>query len=570
MSCAVEMELAGTLHNGDHARTILHGVNILDWINAPKKFSKGMNIGAHIRSVQRFIEQIGAQNHYALAILTNSLDEDCQLELFSHPDYDESEDDIDMTTNLLERIFMEQTTEISNLVILLGERQDSNESVTNFLSRLRVKAYKLMGVPSDKAQKEQKEQYILSAFINGLRDRRIAKAVEMIKPTNTESALFVAKKEENKQGRKEAASLNIIKEEDDSSTQKFMAEMSLQIKLLSEQVQYLTSLIKKREQTPQKTYAQAARGSMPQIRPTANPVSRVPERVKPFPSGNRRPPIENRDFMQCWNCNKNGHSWRNCWKRILCKRCSSTGHVSQFCRNEAIRYFEMEDDTDDKAAEENEKLSIITEETEMANNDCFTILETEEEKPKIPRRRTCQKKEKRRKFHDHDVRYHENINEWVDYVNGRKHQKPMHYNPTVISESRSETAANKPLVRGKCEGRSVPILVDSGAALNVVDESFVKEFCGHLKLRPESLTIRCANGGKVASLGKMTMKIKIGNVEERMKFSVIPNLFPKMIIGLRQMKHSNIVIDAKADSIWIRNEKVPFVSKTRSIASENH
>ena len=102
-----------------------------------------------------------------------------------------------------------------------------------------------------------------------------------------------------------------------------------------------------------------------------------------------------------------------------------------------------------------------------------------------------------------------------------------------------------------------------------MDESFVKEFGSNLKVRPESVTIRCANNGKVASLGKVFMKVKIGNQEEHMKFSVIPNLFPKVIIGLRQMKHSDIVIDAKIDSIWIKEERVPLMSKTKSMETEN-
>ena len=84
----------GTLHNGDHARTNAgqnSSINILDWINAPKKFSKGMNFPNHLRSVKRFIEQAGVPKNYHIAILTNSLDEDAQLELFSHPDFHESE-----------------------------------------------------------------------------------------------------------------------------------------------------------------------------------------------------------------------------------------------------------------------------------------------------------------------------------------------------------------------------------------------------------------------------------------------------------------------------------------------
>ena len=66
-------------------------------------FFKGISIEVHIRSVQRFIEQIDATRNYVTA---NSFDEDCQLELFSHPEFEESEDNIEVITNLFEKIFL--------------------------------------------------------------------------------------------------------------------------------------------------------------------------------------------------------------------------------------------------------------------------------------------------------------------------------------------------------------------------------------------------------------------------------------------------------------------------------
>jgi hypothetical protein len=577
-SCVLEIPTDES-YIGDHARTKTSfngSINLLDWINAPKKFCKGMNIDTHIRNVKRFIQQINAPRNYAIAILTNSLDEESQLELFARPEFEDTEENIEVIEHLLRTIFVEPKTEISNLVALFGQKQEANETVTNFLTRLRVKAYQLMGV----GDKDQKEKCILSAFINGLRDRRIAKAVELIEPSDSESALFVAKKEESKQGKNsDDCCFNFSREDqaDQSSTQTLIKEMGQQIKLLSQQVLYLTNLIKKRSPERQlnevsngeRTYAEVTK-VRPQMRPQPRVFQPKVFQPRPVPASNRVNPVEKRSYMQCWNCNQNGHSWRNCWKRIVCKSCLSTGHISRFCRNgEAVRYLEMEENNDEVKSLD-EKLSVITEETDE-NNDCLTIQETE---PRTLNQETWkgQRKEKKRtkRTRIQDSEYHKNITEWVDFVNGKQSKKPKHYQPTVISESRSETAANKPLVRGKCESRNVPILIDSGAALNVIDESFVKEFGNNVKIRPESVTIRCANNGKVASLGKVWVKTKIGSHEEYMKFSVIPNLFPKVILGLRQMKHSDIVIDAKFDSVWIKGDKVPFMSKTRPMRTENH
>ncbi len=537
------MALLDSPHNGDHARTF----NLLDWITAPGKFSKGKNIETHIRNVTRFIEQTKIPSSYAVAILTNSLDEETQIQLFSHPEFHEG-DDLEAIKSLLRKIYQESQTEISDLVTLLSERQDPTETVDNFLLRLRVRAYKIMSTED----RRKKEDLILCAFINGLRDKRIAKAVEVIKPDNTETAVIVARREEAKQCKNPERSCFMITE--DTNTQKTLQEMSLQIKILSEQVTHLTNLIKRRPQMQQKTpertqrtYAQVTRN----IPPTFGR-----EQV--------------RNEMMCWNCNGTGHSWRNCWKKVVCKRCYSTDHVTKFCKGgEAVRYFETTETNDEEIdpwdGEENH--TVVSEETE-ASTDCLTIRESgQKSSNNLENNAKFRKRQELRAQKDD----HQNINEWVNFVNGKQEHRPKHVNraTTIISNSRSETAANKPLVRGTCEDVPTPILIDSGAALNVIDEQFVKQVGRCLKVEPESLTIRCANNGKVTSLGKVTMRVKIGGHEESMTFSIMPNLFPKVIIGLRQMKVSHIVIDPKADSIWIKQERIPFVSRTRMIKPGN-
>ena len=43
------------------------------------------------------------------------------------------------------------------------------------------------------------------------------------------------------------------------------------------------------------------------------------------------------------------------------------------------------------------------------------------------------------------------VDQWVEYIGGKRHKKPIkHYADTLISASRSEKCANKPLVYGTC------------------------------------------------------------------------------------------------------------------------
>ena len=149
--------MTSVLQTGDHAtdyddssaedaaqtspKGINFGLNLMDWIRSPKKYSKGMNIHEHIKCVEKFLSNIQAPTNYSSLIMINSLDENCQIELFAHPDYDDSKEDLTDIKNILKKIYAEKTTEISNLVVLLNEKQEPNESAANFLTRLRVKAY---------------------------------------------------------------------------------------------------------------------------------------------------------------------------------------------------------------------------------------------------------------------------------------------------------------------------------------------------------------------------------------------------------------------------------------------
>ena len=92
-----------TVQTGDHAqgdteneyKMPYFGFNLMDWIRSPKKYSKGLNIHEHIKCVEKFILSIKAPSSYSPAILTNSLDEDCLMELFAHPEYNEDQEDIE-------------------------------------------------------------------------------------------------------------------------------------------------------------------------------------------------------------------------------------------------------------------------------------------------------------------------------------------------------------------------------------------------------------------------------------------------------------------------------------------
>ena len=54
-----------------------------------------------------------------------------------------------------------------------------------------------------------------------------------------------------------------------------------------------------------------------------------------------------------------------------------------------------------------------------------------------------------------------------------------------------------------------------------------------------------------------------------MDFKIVENVFPKIIIGIKSMKSNKIQIVPQEDCIYVQNERVNFVSKTRVSETEN-
>lgn len=60
----------------------------------------------------------------------------------------------------------------------------------------------------------------------------------------------------------------------------------------------------------------------------------------------------------------------------------------------------------------------------------------------------------------------------------------------------------------------------------------------------------------------------IGGAWTRQIFTVVKGMFPKTIVGIREMKRCGIKVDPKNDCIWFCERPIPFVSKV-SLPTEN-
>ena len=299
---------------------------------------------------------------------------------------------------------------------------------------------------------------------------------------------------------------------------------------------------------------------------------------------------------RCWN-RDGAHLLRSCAQKLLCKACSRVGHVSRFCDSSNIRYIHEEPLEIVGAKEDLEETSLasweMTDDHESVPDDSASpaIMTVQVGEDRIPRFGNVERQSKPRKVKSRRRRAEDVENEGciLCHIEGETNQMSScgdvnlsvpkqslkttrgRYTPTVISNSRAEGAANKPLVMGKCGNFLTPILIDSGAALNVIDEAFVASLPVDSIVRRDfrETRIRCANDEIVRSKGRVTLMVEIGSKSEEMVFSIMPSLFPKVIIGLRQMKHSRMVIDPPEDSLWVESERVKFISKTEDLDKVN-
>ena len=96
-------------------------------------------------------------------------------------------------------------------------------------------------------------------------------------------------------------------------------------------------------------------------------------------------------------------------------------------------------------------------------------------------------------------------------------------------------------------------LLDTGARMNVIDSSIIKEI-GGIDIKPHNEGIWCANGSPLETFGNVKLKIQIGNKEENVIFVVVKKVSPPIIGGIDLLRQFNIKLMKINDSITENTE----------------
>ena len=533
-----------------------------------KKFRPGKNIRLHVAALETKLAELEVKEDEQYSYLLESLEEDAKVELFSQLDYKDNKKSYAWLKEKLISLFKEKESEVTNLVELLNVKQRHDQSIREFVSQIRIQAWKIIG----DANPELRESYSVLAFINGLRNGNCSTALRELAPKTLESAYQMVKHEAKRRDTKDCDnSIRIIANQNVHS-ENIIQKMMDEIRDLKILVTKLTSTV---NNLTKPSYASAvARNDHYMNKPAFN--NNNFSRQNSFSAQRKVPETFPENSFTCYNCGDKRHIARNCQQKLICRYCKEEGHLLPQCgkrppRKQPPRFRKVEDEI----LSEPSTNEILCEGASYKEDDLdetmpnVAVMDSDWTVVSNRNRSRC----RRGKYTKYSAL--NEIDEWLNFVNGDG-EKPMHSDKpsdfskqkatTVISRSNVELARNKPVVSCIVEGRSKNVFFDTGSENNVIDFEYVKSI-GCKMIERQSGHMKCANGTPLKIMGYAVVNVSVGTYNFKCKCTVVEKIFPNLIIGLKTQKRQFIDISASRDCIIIRGEEVQFVSKVA--VSEN-
>ena len=116
-----------------------------DHVHLPITYKKGRNIIEHVGKVEKFCKEMDFDDKNKFSTLLNSVEEDCQYEIFSLYDYTANLDNFGWLKIKMTDLFGNFRSTAESLRQLSEVIQQPHQSIRDYVADVRIKAYKLLG-----------------------------------------------------------------------------------------------------------------------------------------------------------------------------------------------------------------------------------------------------------------------------------------------------------------------------------------------------------------------------------------------------------------------------------------
>lgn len=484
-------------------------------------FNKGKDLDEHLRKVEKRIKDLEIPEEGKANFLLKTFHENVLLEMNSINTNYENES-YEWIIRKLSELYKEKSSKMRIYNELLNIKQKEGQSIKDFISEIRIKCSKF--IPDMETQ--EREKIMVMTLIEGLSNRKQATILKQLEPNSVEEIYQLIKKERT---------------ENASEKEEWVMQVSSQ----TDEIRYLKEKLNQALERLNVLEKKVSYSSMP--RKSENLRRSKEDTYRRFSNDNFR-----KSTVKCYECNIEGHFRRDCPNL-----------------KKQIRNVETESLISISTAKILNEGETFDQESNMGSdtNDAYAITYSN------PHGKHQQKRS--RNFWNKN--YPRDVECWNNYVHGhgnkprsklqRERSYSKSYAPTLISQSKKERAANKPVVEATLEGNfKKNIFLDSGCECNIIDLSYWRELAkssDNIKMIPHEGTLSCANGTPLNVVGYTLLKLNIGKKEMQLKFAIVESIFPNVLIGIRAMKKEGISIVPSWDCIRIGKVSVPFISKTK-------
>ena len=137
---------------------------------------------------------------------------------------------------------------------------------------------------------------------------------------------------------------------------------------------------------------------------------------------------------------------------------------------------------------------------------------------------------------------------------------------TVAAETKKNITISKPIISVKLQNKNCKTLLDTRADVNVALASLLNKMLINFQ-RPmprEGCVIKCANNSSMKILGDIHLPLSIGVQTKAVRFLVVNDLKPNLIIGVTGLKRMKVDIFMKNSYIKCMGIEIPFFESINS------